>query len=164
MLILERSRDDSGAPTGAGVTLAVGAPNASLLDGASGATAGFCAVNYASPSSITWGAVPVVLPSVINGVPLGTSTSLAAGSIGPVFPWIAYVPGTAPWQCLTAMTYAAGDAPTGVFQTHNLGRQRSYLAIPLSTGMCGFSATPSFAPNGSSGSSNTYAGLAILWE
>lgn len=163
-LILERSRNDQGQPTGAGMTLVTGASNAALAAGATGAVASLCAVNYANPTSICWGAIPVVLPTSINGVALGASTSLAAGSIGPVFPWIAYVPGISPWQCLTAMTYAAGDAPSGIFQTHNLGLERSYLAIPLSVGMCGFSASPSFSTSGQATGQNTYAGLAILWE
>lgn len=162
MFILERSRDDTGAPTGAGITLTVGASNAQLSTAAG--AAGFCAVNYDSPGNIAWGAVPVVIPSSINGANLGPSTSLAAGTIGPVFPWIAYVPGTAPWQCLSAMTYSAGDAPSGVFQAYNLGHERTYLAIQISEGTCGFGASLSFNSSGVATLPNTRAGLAILWE
>lgn len=164
MLLLERSRDDTGQPTGAGITMVVGPSVANLSTGSTTTITGFCAVNYADPTNISWGAVPVVLPSRVNGTNLGVSTSLAAGSIGPVFPWIAYVSGTAPWQCLTAMTFSAGDAPSGVFQTKNLGMERTYYAIPISVGMCGFATAPNFSGSGGPSGFNTYAGLAILWE
>lgn len=165
MMILERSRDAVGQPTGDGISIVFGVNNASLGGGSTGAYCCLGAVNYASPAYTAWGGLPVTLPAYVNGAQVNMSASVSAGTIAPVFPWLAYVQGVPPWQCIAALTYFGGDAPTGFFEVRHLDEVRTYYAIPLAAGMCGFSTTPAVSSAGTTSSSyNTYTGLAILWE
>lgn len=159
--ILERSRDDSGVATAdALVLIATGVYNST--PGAQASSASYEAVNYADTSKSTSGVLPVVVPATVNGASLSTSTSVAAGSIGPVWPWIIFVPGITPFQCLTGMTFSAGDAPTGVFSVYALGLSRSYRAIPIAEGHAGYGLA--VAQGSTAFTHNNNTGLAIRWE
>lgn len=119
-------------------------------------------INYATATYVE-GTPPVVIPYSINGTALGPSTSIAAGSIAPIFPWVVTVPGLAPAQLVNIMTYPGGDAPASAFASTLNAVSRNYFPIPLSDAhnAFGFSRTPSDA--GSSGTSR-YIGAAIRWD
>lgn len=160
--ILERSRDDAGNATpDALVLIATGVYN-SLPTANSAVSASYEAVNYSDTSKSAAGIVPVVVPATVNGAALSSSTSVAAGSIGPVWPWIIFVPGLAPFQCLTGMTFSAGDAPSGTFTTHALGAQRTYRAIPIAEGHAGYGVAQTMGATALT--QNNQTGLAIRWE
>lgn len=160
--ILERSRDDLGNATASALVLVATGANAGTPTTGAAALVSYEAVSYADTSKSTAGVIPVVVPGTVNGAALGTSTSVAAGSIGPVWPWIVFVPGIAPFQCLTGMSFSAGDAPSGTFTTHALGAQRTYRAIPVAEGHVGFGLAPT--QGASTYSVNNNIGLAIRWE
>jgi len=159
--ILERSRDDTGIATvDALVLVTTGIYNS--LPGSQPNSAAYEAVNYADPSKSAAGAIPVLVPALVNGVALSTSTSVAAGTIGPVWPWIIFVPGITPFQCLTGLTFSGGDAPSGVFTAYALGSSRKYRAIPIAEGHAGYGLASNATSTSMSTNSNT--GLAIRWE
>lgn len=107
--------------------------------------------------------VPVVVPYSANGVPLGSSMSLAAGSLGPVFPWTVFAPGQEPVQLTASISYLGGDAPSGVFSCEVGGVERSFRPIPITQSHCGMGlALEPATQNGARLS--TYIGLAIRWE
>lgn len=120
------------------------------------------AIDY-DTAAVNVGVPPVIVPALINGVALGPSSALAAGTLGPTFPWVVFPPGRAPHQSKAAMSYPGGDAPTGVFAAVLEGEERTFYAVPLSDGMNsfgqGFSQPESGVPI-----SSRYVGLAIRWE
>ena len=123
---------------------------------------GVWAIAYASGvTSVS--VVPVVVPYSSNGVPLGSSMSLAAGSLGPVFPWTVFAPGQEPVQLTASISYPGGDAPSGVFSCEVGGVERSFRPIPITQTHCGMGiALEPATQNG--GRLSTYMGLAIRWE
>jgi len=119
------------------------------------------AIAYGTAAA-TVGTLPVVVPYTINGTTLSGSTSLAAGSIGPVLPWIVLAPALAPWQCINALSYPGGDAPGAAFQTTLGGTTRTYYPIPLSDAHCGMGVC--LQPGATTVQHDKYIGLAIRWE
>jgi len=159
--ILERSRTDQGTATAdALVLVTTGIYNS--LPGSQASAASYQAVNYADTSKTSSGVLPVLVPAMVNGTALATSTSVASGSIGPVWPWIIFVPGIAPFQCLTGMSFSAGDAPSGTFSLYVLGQTRTYRAIPVAEGHAGYGLAT--AMGSTTFTQNNNIGLAIRWE
>lgn len=164
-LIVERSRSADGAITAEGLMVAHSSNNnvITAMSGNNASPVGLplvWAINY---SSAAWnmGMPPVSVPAVINGTLLGPGTSLAAGSIGPVFPWVILAPGIAPWQSCVVVSIPAGDFPGGVFVTTLCGRQGTFRAVPAS--LCnrwGFAQDV----RGSTIVGTSYVGAGIRWE
>lgn len=117
------------------------------------------AINYAS-GAFSIGLVPVSAPGEVSGTYMGPSTSLAAGTVGPVFPWIVIAPGLPPTQCVNIMTYPGGDAPASVFTTTLNGAERTYFPIPLSDRHNCFG----FGISNINQRLSRYYGAAIRWE
>lgn len=162
--ILERSRNVDGSPSPAGVTVAY-SYNPTTVGAMSGNAASSClpivrAINYAS-LAYTQGIPPVSIPYSVNGVQLGPGTSFAAGSIGPVFPWVLLAPGLAPWQSCVIVSIPAGDFPGGVFTTTLCGNAATFRAVPASLlhrwGL-------SIDTTASNAMFSGYIGPAIRWE
>ncbi len=120
------------------------------------------AISYATGSQNV-GLVPVILPYNIAGVPLGASSALAAGTLGPIFPWVVFPPGLAPHQSAVGMTYPGGDAPTGLFTARVGGSEKTFIAIPLSDATFGYGVSIGTYIDSATANSG-YAGLAIRWE
>ena len=165
-MILERSRDNTGAPTGDGLLLTT--MQGTSAGAASALSNPFYAVAYASGQH-SLGAVPVVLPYRVAGNVLGAAGSLSAGVIAPVLPWVAFAPGIAPWQPLAALTYAPGDAVAeSEITVRVLGADRRYRVIGVDAGHNGWGSAP--RPYEAPGyitspiTSLRQAGLMILWE
>ena len=166
--VLERSRDNKGDPTGDGFIFT---PMQSSMNPASMSSSPnpFYAVSYGSGAH-TLGSVPALVPYRIAGTVLGASSSLAAGVIAPVLPWIAFAPGLAPWQPLAGVSYAPGDAIGGsLINVRALGADRTYRVIPFDDGHHGWGAAPrpyEYPDFTSSSTVNVFrsAGLMILWE
>lgn len=154
--IVDRSRDNTGAPTSAGgviLTEGAGQPTTSSSSASTASPAQMHAWTYAGDS---WrGDVPAVCPSSVNGSAVAASTSLAVGDKAPVFPLVVTVPNHEPWQVLAAVTVLAGDAANGPFTANVLGRIRNYRSIPVGDAHCRWM---------SGTSALGYTGLCILWE
>ncbi len=159
VIVIDRSRDSTGAPSADGI-IATSTQTAGVLSTSSAIgtyTRGMRAASY-STLATTVGLIPVSVPQTIGGVALGGGGTLAVGSVGPVFPWTAWVPATPPWQVLAALSWT--DDPGGVFTARVLGRDRTYRSIPI-TAACAW-----WGVAGTAGTANGsgYIGLAILWE
>lgn len=130
--IIERSRTHEGALSGDGLLVVGMNGSASGLIGSAAVLAAsnfsVMAINYASGQYMSGGA-PVTGPGSVNGALLGASTSLAAGSIGPVFPWDLVAPGLAPWRSCVVISIPAGDMPGGVFETNLCGQMGTFYPI-----------------------------------
>lgn len=158
-IIIERSRTPAGLPSADGlmVTLGKGGTVGQLTSVTD--LPAVRAINYAS-GAYCEGVPPVVVPYSVNGTALGPSTSLAAGSIGPVFPWVLIAPGLAPWQSCAIVSIPSGDYPGGIFTTRLCGVESKFRAIPASaTHRWGMAITASSAAQ-----SSTHVGPAIRWE
>lgn len=118
-----------------------------------------CTVVSYDGGGVTSGIVPVVLPHTIAGAVLAGGTPLASASLGPVFPWVLFPPGEAPWQSRLGISYPGGDAPGVDFQVTLEGEDRTYLPIPLNESYHGFGLGISHT-----GSFSRHVGLAIRWE
>ena len=158
--IIERSRDVDGTPMADGLMIAVDRTSSTVERNltSAGHRPHVFAINYAD-GSYTESIPPVSIPYRINGTVLGPGTSLAAGSIGPVFPWVLIAPGLAPWQSCVILCVPAGDYPAGVFETTLCGNRATFRAVPASVShMWGQSSEP--------GGVNVsgYIGPAIRWE
>lgn len=94
----------------------------------------------------------------MNGVNLGPSTSLANGAVGPIFPWVVFSPGLAPYQLVCVHSYPGGDAPTTSYTITLGGVTRTYYPIVLSDAHNGFGWA--MLPAGTNTVSN-YIGLSI---
>lgn len=165
-LILERSRDNHGAPTGDGFMLAVAQAGGGSAP-SSAAPNPVYAVAYDSGQH-TLSAVPATLPWRVGGAAPSVGSSLATGVIAPVLPWVVFAPGLAPWQPLAALSYAPGDAVGGSQITvRTLGADRRYRVVAVDDGHHGWGTVtrpyehPSFV-SGVTGSRT--AGLLVLWE
>lgn len=159
--ILERSRDSKGVATGeALVLIATGVFN-SVASSTSG-VASYEAVAYADTSKSAAGILPVVVPGTVGGTAMGPSTSVAAGAVAPLWPWIIYVPGCTPFQVLTGCTYATGDTPATTFSTRALGSVRQFRTIPAGEGHLGYGLATT--QGGVSMAHSIQTGLAIRWE
>lgn len=157
--IIERSRDTDGTPMADGLMIAYENFTAT---GSRLTTAGnrpaVRAINYID-GSYTESIPPVSVPYSINGTALGPGTSLAAGSIGPVFPWVLIAPGLAPWQSCAMLCIPAGDYPAGVFKTTLCGNEATFRSVPASR-------VHAWGQASAPGSTNVsgYIGPAIRWE
>lgn len=161
-LLIERTRDATGTATGDGLTV--------LFDtyGNGGHTLVLAAymahvytINYATGAYFLQ-APPVTGPYSINGAVAGPSTSLAAGGIGPVFPWVLMAPAIAPWQSCVIVSIPSGDFPGGDFETTLCGNAATFRPIAASDTYSGFGI--SLQPGQSSVTARKYFGPAIRWE
>lgn len=164
--LIERTRAADGSPTGDGLMVLT----ANDLLTSSGSAPSLTTVGY-EPSVMTinydTGAyleqpVPVIAPHSINGTALGPSTSLAAGSIGPAFPWDLLAPGIPPWRSCAVVSLPAGDMPAGVFTTNLCGRNGDFLAVPPSDTHNRWGLT--LQPAGTSATFSRWFGVGIRWE
>lgn len=87
-------------------------------------------VQYASRSTHS-GGVPVLLPATVSGQQMTATVSLAAGGVGPVFPWTLTAPSVVPWQSKMFVTVPVGDFPSGVFTTRMFGQGQEFLPVYL---------------------------------
>lgn len=161
-LLIERSRDTTGAPTAAGLMVAhewysTGSHNLNQATNMM-SVYGF---NY-STGAYMLGVPPVILPYSINGTPLSQSSSLAAGSIGPVFPWVILAPGCVPWQSCIILSIPSGDYPGGIFTTTLCGHQATFRPVAASNAHSRWGLAP--MPRTSSTTVSTYVGPALRWE
>lgn len=155
--LVERSRDFSGNPTADGLMVSF----AGTGSGTSGGYPTVMAINYAT-AGFTRGTAPVSIPRDINGVALSQGTSLAAGSIGPVFPWVLFAPGLPPWQSCVAVSIPGGDHPGGLFRTTLCSVSATFRPLPITQEYQRYGV--SFDANNSSTVMSTWIGLAFLWE
>lgn len=164
VFMIERSRDNEGNATGAGLAVTV-MRSANGVQSVSYPPNPFFAIAYDS-AQYNDGPVPVVLPYRVAGVVAGGSSSLATGVIAPVLPWLAFAPGVAPWQPLAGITYMPGDAVAGaVISVRILGRDRPYRVITLDGHHgWGVSLRPVIAAGDATLTATRQAGLMILWE
>lgn len=164
-LIIERSRSATGGPTGAGLMVAIdhliGTRPLGTTNGGYGMVAVY-AFNYQTGAYVL-GTPPVTFPYSINGAPLSQSNSLAAGSIGPVFPWVLVAPGCAPWQSCAILSIPSGDYPGTTFTTTLCGVSSTFRPVAASPAHAGWglALVPNvdLTPRGSN-----YVGPAIRWE
>lgn len=158
--LIDRSRNATGNPTSAGVTVARNNANASLANQTTNQY-----YNYLSGASFGGGVmesiIPVIVPGKINGTAVGASASLATAALAPVFPWTVFAPGEAPWQAIAGVSYM--DYPGGTFTARIAGAERTYRAIPLTAqhsawGMAAYiqGTNPVY--------SNPSVGVAVLWQ
>lgn len=159
--MIERSRDTTGGISAAGLLIgycsAIGS-TPSLITTADKPT--IRTVSYVSAAYIEQ-VPPVSLPYSINGVILGPSASLAAGGIGPVFPWVVMAPGVAPWQSCVFVTIPAGDYPASDFTAVLCGRSSIFRPVPVTPNHVFGMAV---APSATAGTVAGQGALAIRWE
>lgn len=122
---------------------------------------GVFAFAYASGSA-SRSIIPVVTPYSSNGVVLSSAMSLAAGSLGPIFPWVCFAPGQEPVQLRSAATYPGGDAPSGPFMVNLGGEEARFLPIKISPTHCAMGVA--LDPASQNGIGSTHLGLALRWE
>lgn len=161
--IIERSRNTDGSLSGAGVLVAIQpayAGNGSMSLASASAGQMVYAFNYITGSH-NLSVAPVIAPYFVNGSPLRNSSSLAAGSIGPVFPWDLMAPGLAPWRSGVVVSVPAGDMPSGVFRTSLSGVAIDFLAIPpsVSQSRWGLAVQAAVSP-----AYSAWFGAGIRWE
>lgn len=166
MFVIERSRDNAGAPTADGVMVAFQRPGSTFGSGGapSGSNNRSVRVQAAAYDSRAWnrGAPPVALPFQVNGADVAGSSGLAVGVVAPSFPWVLYAPGVAPWQSLAVQTYMQGDAVAGVSSVRVLGQAHTYRTLPVGTVVFGWGLISN--PDAASASLSPRAGAMILWE
>lgn len=158
---IERSRSASGALSAEGLMIAYDAASSNrTMSGGTDQMVSVYGINYASGAYML-GAPPVTVPYSINGTPLSQSSSLAAGSIGPVFPWVIMAPGCVPWQSCVILSIPSGDYPGGIFTTRLCGQAATFRPVAASGphSRWGMSVRPGGSTAGSS-----YIGPAIRWE
>lgn len=165
MFIVERSRDNAGAPTAQGVMIAWQQPSGQWANGAAASHIPRAVrVQAAAYDGRSWnrGCAPVVLPYHVNGSPLSGSSGLAVGVVAPSFPWVLYAPGIAPWQSLAVQSYMQGDAVPGVSSVRVLGAVHTYRTLPIGEGVSGWGL--SVDPEVTSPVTSPRVGAMILWE
>jgi hypothetical protein len=160
---IERTNSGTGIVmcTTAAVTSA--GANSVLSSGVSASGPWVSFINHATGTNTT-GLAPVTVPYSIAGSTLGVSTSLAAGTIGPVFPWVCIAPGLAPSQAVSILSYPGGDTPGSTFTTSLGGTTRTYMPIPLSDAQNMFGLAVKAEPGATSVTVSRYVGAAIRWE
>lgn len=167
---IERARDSQGTAIGDGLVVMSDwnySSTSNLSAGITGtgtvpALPQVAAINYASGAANV-GCVPAQAPYMVQGVVLSEGSSLAAGSIGPVMPWVLVAPGLAPWMACCIASIPAGDNPGGIFQTVLYNRERTMRSVPLNHSTAGFG----LAVAGGEGSGNAWSRAfvpAISWE
>jgi len=159
-VLVERSRTHDGAPYGDALLVAGGAPTSAQSHGHFAYVPPIRAITYSAGGSMEWTA-PVVLPARVNGNVIGSGSSLAAGGIGPVFPWVLMAPSVAPWQSCVFVTYPPGDFPGGDFETTLCGGTATFRPVALSVRYA-FGITAQ--PNAQTATYNRTGGLAVRWE
>lgn len=158
--IIERSRSADGSPSAAGLMVAHDSPLLARTMIDANYRPSVRAINY-TDGSYTEGLPPVSIPYSVNGATLGPGTSLAAGSIGPVFPWVLIAPGLAPWQSCVMLCIPTGDYPSGVFETTLCSERAPFRAVPASViHTWGVTLRPREAASSASG----YIGPAMRWQ
>ena len=166
MFVIERSRDNTGAPTTDGVMVAVQHPTSAYGSGSALNSHGTrVRVQAATYDSRAWNrsAPPVSLPMYVNGAAVTGSSGLAVGVVAPSFPWVLYAPGVAPWQSLAVQTYMQGDAVAGVSSVRVLGQNHTYRTLPVGTAVSGWGLIDDPDVT-TSASLSPRAGVMILWE
>lgn len=165
-LHIERSRDTAGAATAGALLIAY-----SIGGSDSGAPSSFNVIGYAgafgSSQVAVFLAVPVCLPSVVNGMTLNqASASLMTlskdGVVAPVLPIPCMAPGVEPWVSNNIVVVSPGDAgATSVILAATInGATRTYRAFPYSYSPN----SPGLVRNASYATSTYRAHPAILWE
>lgn len=158
--LIERSRDMAGNPTGDAVLVVIqkGSTASSFTpQSTTGSETVVTAINYASGAYNT-GASPATCLGGVNGTTLGPTTSLASGSIGPVFPWDVVAPAVAPWRSCVIVSIPGGDMPGGPFTTSLCSRPSLMYPIPFSVSHSRWG----IAFNGDTIS--RFFGIGIRWE
>lgn len=132
LFIIERSRNTAGELTGDGLMVLTSGSwvsNSSVtLESVGYGELLVRAINYETGEMNTGGS-PATVAGNIRGTKLGTGTSLASGSIGPVIPWDLIAPGLAPWRSCILVSIPAGDMPSGVFETTLCGKKSTFYPI-----------------------------------
>jgi hypothetical protein len=118
--------------------------------------------NYASGVA-NLGSAPVSIPYSVGGSALGAATSLAAGAVGPAFPWTNIPPALAPTQPVGIVTIPGGDMPTGPFTMTLGGVSRTYMPIPICDAYNGFALAAQVNTTGTTVNSR-WTGCAIRWD
>lgn len=162
--IVERSRGMDGSPTAEGLMVCFdfATSNRTLSNaGAADQMVSVYGINYSSGAYML-GVPPVLLPYEVSGTVMGPSSSLAAGSIGPVFPWVIMAPGLVPWQSCVIVCIPSGDFPGAPFRSRLCGQEATFRPVAASIvhsrwGMA-------VAPRQSSTKISQYVGPAIRWE
>lgn len=127
-IIIERSRDSSGAATADAIAIAL----------SSFGTSGVRVVPFSDPTRLSLGShLPVALPDTIGGISAwGPTTSLSPdGEVAPTFPvpWVAA--GCPPWISGACAVVAPGDAAvTSLIQVSPHGSPRTFRAFPVAGG------------------------------
>lgn len=169
--VIERSRNADGTVNGDAVSIMNITISATAGVGETTSLSGWSprvrCVNYSSGNFYEM-SVPVSGLTSINGVSPGPTTAIAAGGIGPVFPWVLMAPGVAPWQACATLSVPYGDHPSGDFETVLCGSPATFRPLPIpSTGPSStgwnrrFGMAMSMA---SSPANNGWFGLCIRWE
>lgn len=167
---IERARDAYGAPIGDGLFVLTdcyynSTTNLAANVTGTGAVAGMpqvAAFNYASGAANV-GCVPVQAPYMVQGVVLSEGSSLAAGSIGPVMPWVIVAPGLAPWMACCIASIPAGDNPGGIFKTVLYNQERTMRSVALGHSTAGYGVAMGGGEATTNGWSRAFV-PAIRWE
>ena len=166
-IIIERSRDANGDLTGDGLLVAASPGAYSTSNNSISLTSG----SYRNP---VWGfnyasgyyfqsTAPVTAPYSINGTPLGASTSIASGGIGPVLPWVMLAPAVAPWQATAIACIPSGDFPGGDFSPVLNGRTITMRPVDAVNYPIHSAWATAYQP-GSTSVASSAIGPAIRWE
>ncbi len=165
--IIERARGNNGELRSD--ALMVAHPSASNVTGTvslasmSGMTISVSAIAY-DTGFANAGVPPVIAPYSLNGGVLGSGGSLAAGSIGPVYPWDLVAPGLAPWRSCVIVSIPGGDLPGGVFETNLCGQVADFYPVAPNAagqGRWGIAIAPNAA---TSVTASVSFGVGIRWE
>lgn len=157
--ILERTRDNNGSPTGVGTMLVAGPVNANGSPHLGNPTVETTMRDSFKKVTMV---PPVIVPYTVDGVVMSASASLIAGGVGPVFPWVMFGVGRAPWQSCAVISIPAGDYPAGVIETVICGNTAHFMPIPITPRQRG---GVSLMPDQASGSGgNPNVAFAIRWE
>lgn len=157
--IVERARTASGDLDAAGLMVyRAGEASSVGMTGASASESAVYAINYATGRKNS-GGVPVATLGTVDGTALGPTTSLASGSIGPVFPWDVVAPGLSPWRSCVAISLPAGDIPGGVFRSRLCTKESFFYPVPPSTANARYGIAVT-----ESGGISRYFGVGVRWE
>lgn len=158
--VVERDRDDTGAPLGTGVCCAATTPNNGGYGSTSRPWMSFVRASYATGQYVR--GYPVVIPLIYNGLNSGADLGLSladADGVAPVFPYRLHVPGLKPSTMRSIVGLTAGDAAANaLFTTTVDGAPRTYRTLPAGNGYAGWLPMTGDSLEYSSGT------FAMLWE